>query len=188
MITSIILSYAWYFVIPILLIGAVLSYIYVPIVGHIGAIALVACAAALGSYELGYADRGKLDKSAELQQEIAQQQAVIDQQKKDAENNAKIASDVADRQKKAEALATDLQGQVETYEKQLKDADDATDDASDKTKTETVVVHDSTGKECPPPVRQKNVCALSPADVSGLRAIRRNRPTVGVTPPPAAAR
>lgn len=184
MITAIILSYAWYFVIPILLIGAVLSYIYVPIVGHIGAIALVACASALGAYELGYADRGKLDQTAQLQEAIKEQQAVIAQDKITISNANEIAAEVADRQKKAEALASDLQSKVSDYEKTLKDQSDG----AGQTDTQTIVVHDGSGKECPPIPRARNSCLLTPADVSGLRSIRSNRPTIITAPAPASAR
>jgi hypothetical protein len=164
MITSIILSYVWVLIIPALLFGAVACYIYVPVVGKLMAIALCSLAAAYAAYELGYADRGKLDKSAQLQQQLSVAQSNLVQAQVDAASNKQISDDAATREALAEKVSSDLQGRVTSYEQQLAERD---------AQPETIVKADTKGV-CPT-VRVSTSCRLSAADVAGLRAITRHR-------------
>lgn len=154
MITSIILSYAWYFIIPLLVLGAIAVYIYVPVIGHIMAIILVACASALAAYELGYADRGKLDQSASLKEEVITLQINLDLAKKEAQAQRDIADASATREIQAQASSDSANQEVKNYEAQLS----ASQQSGPISEVHKAVVY-------------KTACSLSASDVASLRRI-----------------
>lgn len=151
MITSIIMSYLVYALIPVLLLAAIASYVYIPIIGRYMAICLVASASALGAYELGYADRGKLDLSAQLQINVATLQTELDAARKDAETSKKIADNAAARELNSQLAADQANQKVTAYEAQLQ--------------KDTPITEVHKAGSCP------SLCGLSAGDVAGLRAI-----------------
>ena len=133
--------------------GAVAAMVYVP--GRLGgALAAVALAAASGlvAYDEGYRARGVLDQSAELRQQIAERDAQITEQSREAQAARAIASAAAERIAAAERLSSDLQEQVDDYADAL-----------------TKLPKDA-------------ACGLSDADVRGLSAIGRASDKTGTPP------
>lgn len=153
--TSIILSWIYPIVIPALIIAGVASYIMIRVFGVYIAIVLFCIASAYGAYEFGYADRGKLDKSGQLQGQLELANADLAIAKKSALSMQKITSDANAREALATSASNDLQTKVDAYEKTIAE--------------QASVPPDTSAGKCAP-VRQ-NACALSAADVRSLRAI-----------------
>lgn len=122
MITSLILSYLWWAIIPALIIAGVLAYIYIPVIGKFVAIAFFCGAAAYGSYELGYADRGKLDRSAQLEANNKQLEANLAEAHRQAWSAKTIAEESSKREVEATKQASDANERVQEYEKELANA------------------------------------------------------------------
>jgi hypothetical protein len=158
------LSYGRLLLIPILLGGAIATYIYIPIVGKIMSIGLVSAAAALGAYQYGYSSRAALDQSLQLQQKLDASDASLKQARDDLVANRQIASDAAQREQQTSKLASDLQAKVKDYEAQLVQEEQASG------VPDVVTVP---GK-CPK-VRTISSCRLTTRDVDGLRAISGDR-------------
>lgn len=163
MITSIILSYLAWALIPALILAALYSYFRIPVFGHLIAIVLCSAAAAYSSYELGYADRGKLDKSAQLAQENAQLQANLVEAQREAKASQDIASDAAKREIDATASAADANQKVAEYEKEL------ADNAGVPATAPIPEVHRA--GSCTNTTVTISACGLTANDVSKLRAI-----------------
>lgn len=160
MITSWILSYLWAFLIPIMIAVAIYARLFIPVFGKAIFVVLLCSSAAYGSYELGYWDRAKLDKSAQLADQLAIANAQVVQAAKNAQSNKTITEDANARELLAEKTAGDLQTKVTEYEKTLID--------------NPPVVQADTQTVCAA-VREVSSCRLSAADVAGLRAIRADR-------------
>lgn len=156
-----VLSWGRLLLIPVLIAGAVATYIYVPVVGKLMSIGLVSAAAALGAFQYGYDARAKLDQSIQLQQQLAVTQAALTQAKADIAFTQTLTADAQAREKLANQTATDLGLKVKDYEAQL------SNDAEKAGQSDTQPV----GGKCPA-VRQNNGCLLTTRDVDSLRAIR----------------
>ena len=139
--------------------GAIAAFLYLPgkLGGAIAAIALSA-AVAVFAYDEGYRARGVLDQSAELRQQIAERDAQIAEQTRQAQAARLIAAAAADRIAQAEKLSSDLQEQVDDYA-------------------------DALSKQ-----PKNDACGLSDADVRGLSAIGRPADKAGPPANPATVR
>lgn len=92
--------------------GAGAAAIYLPLVGRYVAAGLVALAAGLGSYDLGYAARGRLDQSTEIA-------AQLDAAREQIEGNKIVQEDAAARARDSEQQANQLQEKISAYEAAL---------------------------------------------------------------------
>lgn len=102
-----------------LIAGAVASAIYIPVIGKYVAAALVATAAATFAYDAGFNERATLDKSAALRDQIAVQNADIQELQRQADASASIAETAKKAETAAEATAADNQKKVEAYAAEL---------------------------------------------------------------------
>lgn len=99
--------------------GAVVAWFRLPILGkYIGA-GLLAMAAGIIAYDMGFRARGELDQSAALRAEIAARDAVIAEKDRQAQAAHKIAEAASDRASASEALSANLQSEIDAYADEL---------------------------------------------------------------------
>lgn len=170
MITTLIASsiehYLLYLGIVVAIAGGVTSWIYVPVFGKQLAVCAFALAAAIGSYQLGYNARAEVDKSVELQKELAIVQANLKQAQADLKTNQTIAEASSKREQDEVKTTAELQSKVQAYEDQIAKQDAADTDAP----TSPILV--PLPANCPKPVvLRQSSCLLTNDDVSGLRGI-----------------
>lgn len=108
------LGFAHYILAAILIAGAVAAFVYViPTFPRLGAILVAALLVAAGTdlaWQFGFQYRGRLDRSEQLQAEIAERQ-------REAQAAKDVAARAVARANDAEARSTQLQDQVDAYEK-----------------------------------------------------------------------
>lgn len=106
------LATIWGYILPgigvLLLIAAAAAYIYVPLVGHYIAAALLVLAAGTFAFDEGYRERGVLDKSASLKADIVELQRQVDASKA-------VAQNAVTAERAAEASAAANQQKVDAY-------------------------------------------------------------------------
>lgn len=99
--------------------GSVVAWFRLPIFGkYIGA-GLLAMAAGLIAYDMGFRARGELDQSAALRAEIAARDAVIVEKDRQAQAAHEIAKAASDRASASEALSANLQSEIDAYADEL---------------------------------------------------------------------
>jgi hypothetical protein len=92
--------------------GAGFAFAYIPVFGRYAAACLVAAAAGLASYDLGYHARGALDKSGAIQ-------AQLDEASRQLAATHDIEAAAAAREQADDANAAKLQGEIDDYEKRV---------------------------------------------------------------------
>lgn len=145
--------------------GGVASWIYVPLFGKQMAVCLFAGAAGIGSYQLGYNARAALDRSIQLEQQLAIEKAALAQAQADLKTNQDIAAASSAREQEEVRTTAELQSKVQSYEDQI-----AKQDNADPAPTPSLTPLPA---NCPKPViiHHVNGCLLTNDDVSGLRGI-----------------
>ncbi len=98
--------------------GAVAAYLYVPLVGRTAAAGLVALAAALGAYDLGYRARGQHDRTAALTSQLAELQ-------RQASETQRIATAATEREQMLFDAVNQQQEKIDVYEAELAKRPDA---------------------------------------------------------------
>lgn len=132
--------------------GAIGAFVYLPVVGRPLAAVLLAVSAGLGAYDLGYAARGRLDQSAALAAQLAEQQ-------RQAEASRQIAQDAATREVEADKKTAELNERISDYERQL------------AARPAPPSLSIAAAANCPKLDYAACGCALSDDDVRGLRSI-----------------
>jgi len=130
--------------------AAIAAFLYLPVVGRPLAAVLLAIAAALGAYDLGYAARGRLDESGALAAQLAEE-------KRQAAAAQTIAQAASAREAQANQAAVQLNERISDYERQL---------AARAAAPAPVLP-----ANCPALDRSTCGCLLGPDDVRGLRNI-----------------
>lgn len=92
--------------------AAVLSFVYVPIIGRYVSAALMTLCSALGAYDLGYVARGALDQSATIQ-------ARLDRVTEELDATSRVAENSAIRDKIRADNEAAMQSRIDSYETQL---------------------------------------------------------------------
>ena len=103
----------------LLLVGAGLAFLYLPVIGHGLAAILVAMSAGVFAYDAGYRERGSLDQSAALSVQIKQLKVNADELQRQAAAARQIADDAAIAQHSAEDIAAINQKKAADYENEL---------------------------------------------------------------------
>ncbi len=118
------LAILWAYLLPgigvLLVVAAAAAFIYIPLVGHWLAAALLVLAAGVFAFDAGYTTRGNLDQSALLKQDIAQLKANEVELQREADAAKTIAADATAAQRVAESSAAADQAKVDSYVATLK--------------------------------------------------------------------
>jgi len=171
MILSLILGYGSIILCPALFAAGVAAYFYIPVLGRIIAIALIAAAAAIASYGIGFADRGKLDNSAALQAEVTQLQANLVEEQRQATAARNIADDSSAREVAASAQASDANQKVTDYEMQLDEAEVKAASIPPVAAPSAAIAEVHRAGSCTNPPVKVMSCGLSANDIVSLRGI-----------------
>jgi hypothetical protein len=130
-----------FIVMMICVVAAVLSFVYVPIIGRYISAAIMVLCGALGAYDLGYVARGALDQSAAIQTRL-------DMVTEELASTQLVAESAAVRDKIRADNEAAMQSRIDTYEVQLSKtpADSRCALSADDVRSLSAVTHSRRGR------------------------------------------